>query len=110
MFPEHNLSDVWKFVDRKEETSRLSEALAREKAALVVLYGRRRPGKFTLIKRVLTDEDIYFPADRSVGTYKRELLPFADGCMIVSVLFLKNKHCDEAENVLYPADILRMPR
>ncbi len=33
------------FVDRIEETERLSYALSREKSSLVVIYGRRRSGK-----------------------------------------------------------------
>ncbi|MDE6340493.1 MAG: ATP-binding protein [Muribaculaceae bacterium] len=62
------------FVDRKEETRRLEEALSLEKSVLVVVYGRRRLGKSTLIKRVLREEDIYFLADRSEGEHQRELL------------------------------------
>ena len=44
-----------KFVDRIEEAARLKDALERERASLVVMYGRRRLGKSTLIKRVLSD-------------------------------------------------------
>lgn len=62
-----------KFVDRIEETHRLKTALSRDKA-VVVVYGRRRLGKSELIKRVLTDEDIYFLADRSEGRHQRALL------------------------------------
>lgn len=62
------------FVDRIDETSRLREALSREKTSLVVVYGRRRLGKSTLIKRVLSDNDVYFLADRSEGQHQRELL------------------------------------
>lgn len=62
------------FVDRIEETARLKDALAREQASLVVVYGRRRLGKSTLIRRVLTDNDVYFLADRSEGRHQRELL------------------------------------
>lgn len=62
-----------KFVDRIDETARLKDALAREKSSLVVLYGRRRLGKSTLIKRVLSDNDVYFLADRSEGQYQRVL-------------------------------------
>lgn len=62
------------FVDRTEETKRLEEALSREKSSLVVLYGRRRLGKSTLIKRVLADGDVYFLADRSEGAHQRRLL------------------------------------
>lgn len=63
-----------KFVDRTEETTRLKEALSREKTSLVVIYGRRRLGKSTLIKRVLSENDIYFLADRSEAGHQRDLL------------------------------------
>lgn len=63
-----------KFVDRIEETARLRDALSREKSSLVVVYGRRRLGKSTLIKRVLSDRDVYFLADRSEGHHQRALL------------------------------------
>src|SRR5574344_2459091 len=63
-----------KFVDRIGETARLRDALSREKSSLVVVYGRRRLGKSTLIKRVLSDNDVYFLADRSEGQHQRVLL------------------------------------
>ena len=63
-----------KFVDRIDEAARLKDALAREKSSLVVMYGRRRLGKSTLIKRVLSDTDVYFLADRSEGQHQRVLL------------------------------------
>ena len=63
-----------KFVDRIGETARLRDALSREKYSLVVVYGRRRLGKSTLIKRVLSDRDVYFIADRSEGQHQRTLL------------------------------------
>ena len=63
-----------KFVDRIEETARLRDDLSREKSSLVVVYGRRRLGKSTLIKRVLSDRDVYFLADRSEGQHQRTLL------------------------------------
>jgi len=63
-----------KFVDRIEETARLRDALSRKKSSLVVVYGRRRLGKSTLIKRVLSDRDVYFLADRSEGQHQRTLL------------------------------------
>lgn len=63
-----------KFVDRIEETARLRDALSRETSSLVVMYGRRRLGKSTLIKRVLSDNDVYFLADRSEGQHQRTLL------------------------------------
>ena len=63
-----------KFVDRINETTRLKDALRREKSSLVVIYGRRRLGKSTLIKRVLSDTDVYFLADRSESRHQRILL------------------------------------
>lgn len=63
-----------KFVDRIGETARLRDVLSREKSSLVVVYGRRRLGKSTLIKRVLSDRDVYFIADRSEGQHQRTLL------------------------------------
>lgn len=63
-----------KFVDRKEEAVRLRNALTRDKASVVVMYGRRRLGKSTLLKRVMSDRDIYFLADRSEGQHQRDLL------------------------------------
>ena len=63
-----------KFVDRIDEAARLKDALARERSSLVVMYGRRRLGKSTLIKRVLSDNDVYFLADRSEGQHQRALL------------------------------------
>ena len=50
------------FVDRIAETARLEAALSEEKSTLVVMYGRRRLGKSTLIKRVLSEGDVYFLA------------------------------------------------
>lgn len=63
-----------KFVDRIDETARLKDALAREKSSLVVMCGRRRLGKSTLIKRVLSENDVYFLADRSEEQHQRVLL------------------------------------
>ena len=73
MFVQHN-SVGMEFVDRIDETARLKEALSREKSTFVVIYGRRRLGKSTLIKRVLIDTDVYFLADRSEGQHQRTLL------------------------------------
>jgi len=74
MFVLHNNFKDMKFVDRTDEIARLKDALGREKSSLVVLYGRRRLGKSTLIKRVLSDNDVYFLADRSEGQHQRSLL------------------------------------
>ncbi len=63
-----------KFIDREDEEKRLKTALSRENSSFVVVYGRRRLGKSTLIKRVLTDRDVYFIADRSESEHQIMLL------------------------------------
>ena len=62
------------FVDREEEQIRLKDALNGVKPSFVVVYGRRRFGKSTLIKTVLTDRDIYFLADQTEKTQQIRLL------------------------------------
>ena len=50
-----------KFVDRIEEQRRLHKTIHSDNpSALVVVYGRRRLGKSTLIKKVLEQDDVYF--------------------------------------------------
>lgn len=63
-----------KFVDRIDETTRLKDVLSRNVPTFTVIYGRRRLGKSTLIKRVLTENDIYFLADRSENNHQRVML------------------------------------
>ena len=62
------------FVDRTDEMARFRAALTQEKPSLVALYGRRRLGKSTLIKKVLSAQDVYFLADRSEAQHQRILL------------------------------------
>lgn len=63
-----------KFVDRIEEQKRLHKCLHEaEGTSLSVIYGRRRLGKSTLIKRVFNDDDVYFMADNSESGQQRRL-------------------------------------
>ena len=48
------------FLDRVDSQERLRSALKRENVQFIVIYGRRRIGKSTLIKEILTKKDIYF--------------------------------------------------
>jgi len=48
-----------KFLDRTEETATFNRVLHLDRNALVVVYGRRRVGKSTLIKHVLVEGDVY---------------------------------------------------
>lgn len=63
-----------KFVDRIHEARRISDAISLPHPSLVVLYGRRRLGKSTLLRRVLSDADLYFLADRSEREFQMSLL------------------------------------
>lgn len=53
------------FIDRAREQQSLITALRSDKPEFIVLYGRRRLGKSTLIRKVLTDKDVYYEASLS---------------------------------------------
>lgn len=63
------------FVDRQRELTRLKTALKRDKPQFIVIYGRRRIGKSTLIKKVLDFDrgDIFFMADKTSEPSQRHL-------------------------------------
>ena len=63
-----------KFVDREKETECLTRILNSESPCLVIVRGRRRLGKSTLIKRVLRENDIYYEADKTDASNQRDLL------------------------------------
>ena len=63
-----------KFVNRTEEQNRLWKVLNGENSSFIVIYGRRRLGKSTLIKKILTDKDIYFLADQTEQPQQIHLL------------------------------------
>ncbi len=62
------------FVNRKAEIARLKNALKRETPQLIVVFGRRRCGKSTLLRKVLTHEDVFFTADLREQTLQRNAL------------------------------------
>lgn len=66
------------FLDRQRVMARLKRALSREKTQFIVIYGRRRVGKSTLIKKMMHIErgDVYFLADQTAESSQRQL--FAD--------------------------------
>jgi len=51
------------FINRIKEIKRIRTALQQDDSVLLAVYGRRRCGKSTLIKKVITENDIYFAAD-----------------------------------------------
>jgi len=62
------------FVDREKERARLESLLHGENPAFVVVRGRRRIGKSTLIKKVLSEGDIFYESDKTDGANQRVLL------------------------------------
>lgn len=55
-----------KFVDRARELERIAKAINAGKPGLIVVYGRRRVGKSTLIRHALDEtRDVYFQADET---------------------------------------------
>lgn len=63
------------YLDRIEEIAELKRVLNPEKPAkFVVIYGRRRLGKSTLIKRVLTPDDVYYMAGDLVDAVQMDML------------------------------------
>lgn len=57
------------FIDRKSELAALETEYAKNRAGLIVIYGRRRVGKTTLIKEFLKGKPgVYFLADKQLET------------------------------------------
>ncbi len=62
------------FIDRIEEQKRLRRQLDKSHSSFIVIYGRRRLGKSTLIKQVLTDRDVYYMAEKNEMAVQMALL------------------------------------
>ena len=60
------------FYNRSEEVRRLNAALSRERRQLIVVYGRRRTGKSTLLRRHTSGRDVYFQASQATQAYQIE--------------------------------------
>ena len=52
------------FLNREKEAMRLRRALEAREACFLVVYGRRRIGKSTLLQKIIDDHDIYYLADQ----------------------------------------------
>ena len=52
------------FMNRTREIARLTRVLVSPDPSLVVIYGRRRCGKSTLLQHIAKKTDIYFLADQ----------------------------------------------
>lgn len=62
------------FIDRKKEIARITRSLESGKRRFIVVYGRRRLGKSTLIKKCLREKDVYFEADLNEPFMQIQLL------------------------------------
>lgn len=63
------------FLDRKEELAELRRILSHDTPPrFVVVFGRRRLGKSTLIKKVLNSDDIYYMAGDFIDTVQLDML------------------------------------
>ena len=52
------------FLNRTREISKLTRALSSSEPTFVVVYGRRRCGKSTLLQHIAREKDIYYLADQ----------------------------------------------
>ena len=59
------------FFNREKEKQRLIKAIDSKKAKLIIIYGRRRCGKSTLIRNTLKPSDIYFIAQQTDESVQR---------------------------------------
>lgn len=62
------------FLNRHDEQRRLAAALRAAPPVLAVLYGRRRCGKSTLLRRVAGPQDVYFLASQNDAALQRAAL------------------------------------
>ena len=82
-----------KLIDRGSELERINTALRREDTQFIVIYGRRRIGKSTLIKHIVNERQkaIYFLSDTSAESVQRT----AFAKVVASII-------DGFDKVIYP--------
>ena len=66
MFIRHNMK--LSFLDRNKEINKINKAIKDPNSALIVVYGRRRCGKSTLLQHISKKQDIYYLADQRETT------------------------------------------
>ena len=89
------------FYNRDDEMRRLNRFLASESGRLVVVYGRRRCGKSTLLQRVLSARNIYFQADQRECALQLESLAMALSRQLADFDKVKYRTWDELLASLY---------
>ena len=75
------------FIDRQDSLERLQNAFLRETPQFLVIYGRRRIGKSTLIKEIMKDDDVYFLSDQTNETNQRALFAKTIACLLYTSTF-----------------------
>ena len=60
------------FYNRQAQQAQIRRALDRPERQFIVVYGRRRAGKSTLLRRLLGDKDVYFQASQTTSAYQLE--------------------------------------
>ena len=61
-----------RFLDRERELRRLRASLTTDTPGLMVVYGRRRCGKSTLLRRLVRPQDVYYVADQQDAVLQRQ--------------------------------------
>lgn len=62
------------FLDRERELAKLKRAFSSQEPAFIVVYGRRRCGKSTLLQQAARETDIYYLADLQEAPLQRQSL------------------------------------
>ncbi len=89
------------FCNRDNETRRLRRFLAAEGGGLVVVYGRRRCGKSTLLQRILTPPHVFLQADQRETPLQLEALSAAVAGQLRDFDKVKYRTWDELLSSLY---------
>jgi hypothetical protein len=88
-----------KFIDREQELKTLQKEYERKESSFVVIYGRRRVGKTSLINHFCRDRDnIYFLATEESETENREAFKRLTGEHLNNTL-LANARIDRWEDI-----------
>ena len=80
-----------RFIDRIEEMETLEQEYAKEGSSLVIVYGRRRVGKTTLISEFIKDKNtLFFLASeesevQNRNAFKEKVADFTDNTLLKDV-------------------------
>jgi len=72
-FVMHNIMKL-PFLNRQKEINEVNKAIKGAGTAFIVIYGRRRCGKSTLLQKISRKQDIYYLADHREAPLQRHAL------------------------------------